>query len=105
MRKSSRRQITSLQHSFAGNLFNFGKAEVVFGFVWPLMDDVSDFFQAVHMPDTPSDALWRIVAFAVIMLISGRDRWWIVFVLYSIYRLTRTEMFNRIRQTARRDLK
>ncbi|KIH57552.1 AMP-binding enzyme [Ancylostoma duodenale] len=57
------------------------------------------------MPDTPSDALWRIVAFAVIMLISGRDRWWIVFVLYSIYRLTRTEMFNRIRQTARRDLK
>ncbi|ETN84951.1 hypothetical protein NECAME_01513 [Necator americanus] len=58
-----------------------------------------------HMPDTPSDALWRIAAFAVIMLLSGRDRWWIVFVLYSIYRLTRTEMFNRIRKTARRDLK
>ncbi|KAK6759522.1 hypothetical protein RB195_021231 [Necator americanus] len=57
------------------------------------------------MPDTPSDALWRIAAFAVIMLLSGRDRWWIVFVLYSIYRLTRTEMFNRIRKTARRDLK
>ncbi|KAK5976546.1 Long-chain fatty acid transport protein 4 [Trichostrongylus colubriformis] len=57
-----------------------------------------------HMPDTPSDALWRIAAFAFIMLLSGRDRWWIVFILYSIYRLTRTELFDRIRQTIRRDL-
>ncbi|KHJ99530.1 AMP-binding enzyme [Oesophagostomum dentatum] len=57
------------------------------------------------MADTPSDALWRIVAFAVIMLLSGRDRWWIVFVLYSIYRVTQTEVFNRIRQTIRRDIK
>ncbi|VDK48692.1 unnamed protein product [Cylicostephanus goldi] len=57
------------------------------------------------MADTPSDALWRIAAFAVIMLLSGRDRWWIVFVLYSIYRLTQTELFDRIRQTIRRDLK
>ncbi|KAJ1354753.1 hypothetical protein KIN20_011770 [Parelaphostrongylus tenuis] len=27
------------------------------------------------MANTPSDALWRIAAFAIIMLISGRDRW------------------------------
>lgn len=58
----------------------------------------------VHMPDTPSDALWRIAAFAIIMLLSGRDRWWIVFVLYSIYRFTRTELFGRIRKTIRRDV-
>ncbi|KAK6029656.1 hypothetical protein OSTOST_04230, partial [Ostertagia ostertagi] len=56
------------------------------------------------MPDTPSDALWRIAAFAFIMLLSGRDRWWIVFIVYSIYRLTRTELFDRIRRTLRRDL-
>ncbi|KAJ1355222.1 hypothetical protein KIN20_012545 [Parelaphostrongylus tenuis] len=56
------------------------------------------------MADTPSDALWRIAAFAIIMLLSGRDRWWIVFILYSVYRLTSIELFKRIRLTARRDL-
>ncbi|VDM52859.1 unnamed protein product [Angiostrongylus costaricensis] len=56
------------------------------------------------MADTPSDALWRIAAFAVVMLLSGRDQWWIVFIMYSIYRLTCVELFSRIRQTAYRDL-
>lgn len=56
------------------------------------------------MPDTPSDALCRIVAFAIIMLLSGRDRWWIVFVLYSIFRFIRMDVFSRIRKTIGRDL-
>lgn len=56
------------------------------------------------MADTPSDALWRIATFAIIMLLSGRDRWWIVFTLYSVYRLTCLELFSRIRRTSYRDL-
>ncbi|WKY14165.1 hypothetical protein Q1695_000036 [Nippostrongylus brasiliensis] len=57
-----------------------------------------------YMADTPTDALWRIATFAFIMLLSGRDRWWIVFIAYSVYRFTRTELFRRIRRTIRRDL-
>ncbi|KJH42576.1 AMP-binding enzyme [Dictyocaulus viviparus] len=56
------------------------------------------------MPDTPTNALWRIAAFAVIMLLSGRDRWWIVFTMYSIYRLMCIELFDRFRKTACRDV-